>query len=91
MNKNELLQLLSVNTGIELTEIEKLYTTFLEILINSLQKDEKIKIFGLGSFEMKEVPEKVKINTETGIEETIPSHKKPTFKFSKSIREIVEK
>lgn len=60
---------------------------FWKILISILEEDKKLIFKGWGSFEIREIKEKIFINPKTKIITKIPKYKKIIFKQGKLLKE----
>ena len=80
MNKTELIAALGNNAGLTKKEAEKVLNAFVDVVTETLAKEEKIQIVGFGSFEVKTRPARVARNPRTGEEIKIEASKAPIFK-----------
>ena len=64
---------------------------FLAIIEETLNKDEIIKIKGLGTFKLLTVEERKSVNVQTGEEIIIPSHNKISFTSEKELKAAINK
>lgn len=93
MTKNEMIgkiqEVISIDvTKKDLTEIVDAIAT---VVVDTLKNDktEKVVLSGLGTFKVKEVPERRGVAALAGNKEWVkPAHSEITFKINKSIKEI---
>ena len=86
MNKKEYIAATAEKTnGISKATVEEVLKAITEGLI----KGERIPIVGLGAFETADVDERIGKNPKTGQPVNIPAHRKPKFKISKTLKELV--
>lgn len=89
MTKTELIGLVASECKITKKETEAVINTMLEVIAQGLQKNEKINISGFGIFEIKERAERKGVNPRTREEITIPASKFPSFKPSKTLKDLM--
>lgn len=90
MNKTELCAAIAAKTGFSKKDAEKFVGAFVDTVVESLQKDEKVQIVGFGSFEVKSRPARKARNPRTGAEIEIAATKAPTFKAGKALKDSVK-
>ncbi|MBS2993759.1 HU family DNA-binding protein ['Santalum album' aster yellows phytoplasma] len=91
MNKLEFLRKLAEKNGVSQKEADKFLNNFIEVISQSLQEfkeDEKVTLTGFGTFEVKNRSARKGKNPRTGKTINIPAKKVPTFKFSKSFKDL---
>ncbi|OIJ44856.1 HU family DNA-binding protein [Rice orange leaf phytoplasma] len=91
MNKLEFLRKLAEKNGVSQKEADKFLNNFIEVISQSLQEfkeDEKVTLTGFGTFEVKHRSAREGKNPRTGKTIDIPAKKVPTFKFSKSFKDL---
>lgn len=90
MNKTELIQ--AVAEKAELTKIDssKIVETLFETITNTLAKEEKVQLIGIGTFEVRERAARKGRNPQTGEEIDIAASKVPAFKPGKEYKESVQ-
>ena len=89
MNKTELITLAAENAGMTKKDAERLMNAALDAITASLAKGEKVQLSGFGTFEVKEREARVGRNPHTRESMEIPATRVPTFKPSKSLKDIV--
>ena len=89
MNKNELLEKVSLASGLTKKESEAAINAFLETLTDVLKAGDKISLKGFGTFEVRTREARTGRNPRTGETMEIPASKVPAFKASSSLKNIV--
>lgn len=93
MVKNELLKTVSEKVEISRKDVEAVLSAYVDIVAETLaeNKDEKIALGNLGSFRVKNVPErtgKIMLGERKGEEYCVPEHDEITFKMSKAAKQL---
>ena len=91
MNKTELIAAVAEKTGLTKKDAERVVSATFETITASLQKGEKVQIFGFGNFEVKTREARVGRNPRTKETIEIPASKQPAFKASKALKDAVAK
>ncbi|HRW20852.1 MAG TPA: HU family DNA-binding protein [Bacteroidales bacterium] len=91
MTKADIVNEVSKNTGIEKVTVQKTIEAFMEEVKASLTNGDNVYLRGFGSFIIKQRAEKTARNISKNITITIPAHKIPAFKPSKSFVSKVSK
>lgn len=90
MTKTELIKELTERTGLAKEDTKKVLETLSDVIVEVLEKGDKIKIEKVGSFSVKDVAERQCLanpkQPELG-KKTLPAHKDIKFKKEKSITE----
>lgn len=92
MTKVELLKEISTESEVSPKDVEKVLSAYEKFVkeILSEEKDEKIPLPGLGTFKVKEVPERSGVSSLGDKKPWVkPAHTEICFKLTKSAREIV--
>jgi DNA-binding protein HU-beta len=84
MTKADIVNEISKSTGIEKVTVQKTVESFMDIIKDSIVEGENIYLRGFGSFIVKQRAEKTARNISKNTTITIPAHKIPAFKPSKS-------
>lgn len=87
MNKSELCAEIAAKTGLTKKDAEKFTGAFVETVIESMKKGDRVQIVGFGSFEVRERPARTARNPRTGETISIEASKAPVFKAGKTLRE----
>jgi len=91
MNKTELVVLLSNRTGSTQADANQFLNSFVEIVVETLgERNEKVVISGLGTFEIRNRVERKGKNPRTGEEIVVPAQKSPAFKAGKALKDAVK-
>ena len=80
MNKTELIAAIAEKTELSKKDAEKAVKAFTDVVVEELQKGEKIQLVGFGTFEVSERAARTGRNPQTGAEMPIPASKAPKFK-----------
>ena len=89
MNKNELLEKVSLASGLTKKESEAAINAFLETLTDVLKAGDKISLKGFGTFEVRTREARTGRNPRTGETMEIPASKVPAFKASAALENVV--
>ena len=84
MTKADIVNEISKNTGIEKLIVQKTIETFMDTIKDSLVEGENVYLRGFGSFVVKSRAAKTARNISKNTTITIPAHKVPAFKPSRS-------
>ena len=91
MNKTELVEAIASNTNMTKTDVDKVITSFIEVVTDALVKGEKVSLKGFGNFEIRERGERTGRNPRTGETMTISASTAPAFKASSALKNAVNK
>ncbi|MFO7789849.1 MAG: HU family DNA-binding protein [Bacteroidales bacterium] len=84
MTKADIVNEISKNTGIEKVVVQRTVEEFMNTVKNGMINGENVYLRGFGSFIIKQRAEKTARNISKNTTITIPAHKIPAFKPSKS-------
>ncbi|MGM0650659.1 MAG: HU family DNA-binding protein [Bacteroidota bacterium] len=84
MTKADIVNEISKNTGIEKVVVQRTVEEFMNTVKNGMIDGENVYLRGFGSFIIKQRAEKTARNISKNTTITIPAHKIPAFKPSKS-------
>jgi len=91
MTKSDIVNEISKSTGIEKQMVQHTVEAFMESLKKSLVKGKNVYLRGFGSFIIKQRAEKTARNISRNTTITIPAHRVPSFKPSKSfVNQVME-
>lgn len=90
MNKKELVAALADRSGITKKESEAFINEFVNVVSETLEKGEAVKLVGFGTFEVVERSERKGVNPKTKEAITIPAHKAPKFKAGTELKNRVK-
>ena len=91
MNKTELVAAVAEKTGLTKKDAERVVTTTIETITETLVKGEKVQISGFGTFEVKAREARIGRNPHTKEAIDIPATNVPVFKASKALKDTVAK
>ena len=89
MNKTELVAIVAEKSGLTKKDAERVVSATFETITAELIKGDKVQISGFGIFEVKEREARVGRNPRTKEAIQIPASKAPTFKASKTLKDMV--
>ena len=89
MNKTELVAAMAAKSGLSKKDAEKALVAFTGAIEAALKKGEKVSLVGFGTFEVKKRAARQGINPQTKKAITIPACKVPSFKISKTLKDMV--
>ena len=89
MNKAELITAMAEKISKTKKESEEAINAVIEVIIEALEKGDKVQLVGFGSFEVKKRAERKGRNPQTGEEMKIPASKVPVFKAGKELKTVV--
>lgn len=90
MTKADIVNEISKNTGIEKLIVQKTIESFMYIIKDSLSEGDNVYLRGFGSFVVKTRATKTARDISKNVTITIPAHKIPSFKPSKTFSSIVK-
>ena len=91
MNKTELIAAVAEKSGLSKKDADNAVNSMLDVIVETLSKEEKVQIVGFGTFEVKERAAKEGINPRTKEKMPIPASKRPAFKAGKALKDAVSK
>ena len=90
VNKKELVDTMSVKSGLSKTDAAKALDAFIDSVTEYLIIDEKVQLIGFGTFEARERKAREGRNPRDPQQVIkIPAHKAPVFKAGKLLREAI--
>ena len=89
MTKADIAEIIKINTGFSKKESAELLETVFEVLKDTLETGEHIKIAGFGKFVVKQKADRRGRNPQTGEALTIESRRVLTFKPSNILRDAI--
>ena len=89
MNRAELITEMSQKTGITKKDTEASLVAFMDTVMETLARNERIGLVGFGTFEVSERAEREGINPQTKERILLPSSKPPKFKASKAFKNLL--
>ena len=91
MNKAELINAVADKTNLTKKDAESAVNAVIDVITESLAKDEKVQLVGFGSFEVKSRAARIGRNPRTKEQIKIPASKLPVFKPGKALKDAVAK
>lgn len=89
MNKNVLINMLSVEFNMTKTQAKAIMDRIIDAIADSLSQEQRVRLSGLGVFEVRVRKERTGRMPITGEEITIPSRKVVGFRPSKTLKERI--
>lgn len=90
MNKAELIDQVSKRTDMTKKDVEKVLSTFKDVVTETLVAGDKVSIVGFGTFETVERAARTARNPRTGETVEVGPSKAPKFKVGKNLKEAVK-
>jgi len=90
MNKAELVEELSNQTGLTKRASREAIDAITSVITDALAREEKVTLVGFGTFRIVQRKARTGRNPQTGKELQIPARKVPKFRPGKNFREAVE-
>ena len=90
MNKSDLIEALSKDTGLPKGKAEEVMKTVFNTMANALTNNDRVEIRGFGSFKVKEYKGYKGRNPKTGKPIKVKPKKLPFFKCSRELKERVD-
>lgn len=91
MNKTELIAAIAAKTGETKKDAEATLNAFVNVVLETLAKGDKVQLVGFGSFEVRKRAARKGRNPQTKEEIKIPASKAPVFKAGKALKDLVNK
>jgi len=85
MTKQQLMEAISADVQQKRSEVEEVVESLLEIISETLERDERVDIRGFGSFVAKQKKARLGRNPRTGASLEIPAKRDASFKPSKEL------
>lgn len=91
MNRSELVNAMANETALSKKDVEKVLSSFINVVSNELENKGKVQLVGFGTFETRQRAARKGLNPQTKEEIKIPASKAPAFKAGKALKELVNK
>lgn len=91
MNKVELIEAIASKINLTKKDTENVINSFKDVVINTLQKGDKVTLTGFGSFEARLMKSRSGVNPQTGAKIIIPTTTVPKFRAGKSFKDAIKK
>lgn len=89
MTKADLIEAVATQCEISKKDAETTVNTFLECIIDSLNRDEGVELRGFGSFRIRQREARQGRNPRTGATVAVDAKKVPYFKVGKQLKEMI--
>ena len=89
MTKNELVEAIASKTELTKTDVDKVITSFADVITDALVKGDKVSLKGFGNFEVRDRSARTGRNPHTGETMKIEASKAPKFKAGKALKDMV--
>ena len=87
MNRSELVDAISKQTGATKTDTDRLLAAFTQIVDKNIKKKEGVRLVGFGTFSTSKRKARVGRNPQTGETIQIAAAKVPSFKAGKALKD----
>ena len=91
MNRSELVNAMANETALSKKDVEKVLSSFINVVSNELENKGKVQLVGFGTFETRQRAARKGLNPQTKEEIKIPASKAPVFKAGKALKDKVNK
>ncbi len=91
MNKTELVNAMTTETGVSKKDVEKVLNSFINVVSNEMANKGKVQLVGFGTFETRQRAARKGLNPQTKEEIEIPACTVPAFKAGKALKDKVNK
>lgn len=91
MNKTELVNAMTTETGVSKKNVEKVLNSFINVVSNEMANKGKVQLVGFGTFETRQRAARKGLNPQTKEEIKIPACTAPAFKAGKALKDKVNK
>ena len=89
MNKSELVDAMSAQSGLTKADADRAYKAFVDVITAEMKKGETISLIGFGTFVVRERQARTGRNPRTGENIEIAASKIPAFKAGKALKDAV--
>lgn len=89
MNKSELIVAMTEKTGLSKKDTEKALAAFIDTVVETLQKGDKVSLVGFGSFDVRERAARQGMNPKTRETIQIPAANAPRFRAGKAFKDAL--
>ena len=91
MNRADLVNAMANETAFSKKDVEKVLSSFINVVSNELENKGKVQLVGFGTFETRERAARKGLNPQTKEEIKIPACTVPAFKAGKVLKDKVNK
>jgi len=89
VSKTDFIDAIAAKTGLPKNKVLELHTAFVATINESLQRDGKVRVSGLGTFELKNVPSRTGRNPRTGNPIEIEAGNRVCFRGASALKKSV--
>ena len=89
MTKSDLVEAVARSCEVSKKEAEIVVNTFLDCIIDSLNRDEGVELRGFGSFRIRDRGPRIGRNPRTGESVEVEGKRVPYFKVGKHLKEVI--
>jgi len=89
MNKSELIDAMSAQSGLTKADMDRAYKAFVDVITDEMKKGESVSLIGFGTFLVRERQARTGRNPRTGENIEIAASKIPAFKAGKALKDAV--
>lgn len=89
MNKKQLVEVISDKVGFDEKDVEKVITTFCNVVTDTLKRGAEVTLVGFGKWEVRKRKSRNSFNPHTRKSMTIPASTVPAFKAGKALKQAV--
>lgn len=91
MNKSELISAIAEKADVTKVQADAVFGAFVDVLVETLKKGDKVIVPGFGSFEAKQRAARTGVNPKTGEKIAIAASVAPAFKAGKGFKDQLAK
>ena len=91
MNRADLVNAMANETAFSKKDVEKVLSSFINVVSNDSENKGKVQLVGFGTFETRERAARKGLNPQTKEEIKIPACTVPAFKAGKALKDKVNK
>lgn len=90
MNKQELIQTVATSVEMSQKDVKSVLEAIVSTIVAQVVAGEKVDVTGLGRFDSAPTAERTARNPKTGDAIQVPASRRPTFKYSKPVKDAVK-
>ena len=92
MTKQEMIREIAEKAHVTQGVANEVFDAFCDVIRDAMKDNDKITLPSIGSFSVKEVPERrgiIRLGDKAGQEYVVPAHSEPRFKVSKVFKDML--
>lgn len=89
MNKTELVEKIADSTDLTKTDVDRVVSSFVDVVTEALVAEDKVTLKGFGNFEVRKREARTGRNPQTGETIQIKASKAPAFKASTTLKKAI--